>query len=97
MVFSEGDVKWIPIRVRKDKLTPNHFDVASNIWKIYFNPVSQDILKGEKFTIDNLSVKRPGGGIPSLFYNRYIGKIANKNIQADTLIKKSDVKSKSNA
>tara|TARA_Y100000389_G_scaffold202779_1_gene249167 strand:+ start:6590 stop:9553 length:2964 start_codon:yes stop_codon:yes gene_type:complete len=48
MVFSEGDVKWIPIRVRKDKMTPNHFDVASNIWKIYFNPVSQEILKGEK-------------------------------------------------
>ena len=57
---------------------------------------SKDISKGDNFTKENLTVKRPGTGIPALFYNTYIGKTANKNIKADTLIKKSDVKSKSN-
>lgn len=48
MVYSFGNLKWIPIRVRKDKQNPNHFDVASNIWSLYFNPVTKEILKGEQ-------------------------------------------------
>lgn len=46
MVYSPQGLKWIPIRVRKDKQNPNHFDVASNIWSLYFNPVTPEILQG---------------------------------------------------
>lgn len=91
------NIRATEIMLGKNKKMPTKSEINNkkNVRKSLV--ACKDILKGEKFTIDNLSVKRPGGGIPSLFYNRYIGKIANKNIQADTLIKKSDVKSKTNA
>lgn len=45
------------------------------------------IKKGEKFSIKNVTPKRPGGGIlPSHFY-KILGKIAKKNFQYDEKIK----------
>ena len=48
---------------------------------------SKKIIKGEKFTLKNLTVKRPASGVSSKFYFRYIGKKSNYNYQADSLIK----------
>lgn len=45
------------------------------------------IKKGEKFTDNNLTVKRPGSGIPPYYYWDYIGKIAKVNYQEDEVIK----------
>ena len=46
--YLNGTIKWIPIRVRRDKGgRPNHFNTASNIWRSYFNPVTKEILTGE--------------------------------------------------
>ena len=53
----------------------------------------KDIIKGEAISEDNMTVKRPGKGIPSLFYNTYIGKVVNKNIKANKFIRKNDIKS----
>lgn len=51
-----------------------------------------DINKGEKLSIDNLIMKRPGFGIcPTKIY-RLIGKTAKKNIVADNLICANDIK-----
>ncbi|MBB3213010.1 N-acetylneuraminate synthase [Herbaspirillum sp. Sphag1AN] len=42
-----------------------------------------DIAQGELFTIDNLTVKRPGDGIAPIRYWDYIGKPADRNYLAD--------------
>ena len=38
--------RWTPIRVRKDKDTPNSYKTAIDIWKSYYMPVTLDIIKG---------------------------------------------------
>ena len=47
---------------------------------------SEPILKGQLFTENNLSVKRPGSGISALNYWRYLGKNAQRDYQAGELI-----------
>jgi N,N'-diacetyllegionaminate synthase len=47
---------------------------------------SQDIKKGELFTVDNLTVKRPGGGISPMQWDDVIGQSAKKDYQQDSLI-----------
>ncbi len=49
---------------------------------------SRNIKKGEKFTKDNLTIKRPGDGILPKRYKEIIGKRASKDIQEDTLLTK---------
>jgi N-acetylneuraminate synthase len=38
---------------------------------------------GERFTEDNLGVKRPGNGVPPIEYWRYLGKIAPRDYKAN--------------
>jgi sialic acid synthase SpsE len=53
------------------------------------------VKKGQKFTKDNLWVKRPGTGeIKAKDYNSLIGKTAAKDIDKDTQVKWSDVNKK---
>jgi N,N'-diacetyllegionaminate synthase len=47
---------------------------------------SKYIKAGEKFTEENLAVKRPGTGISSLRWDELLGLEANKDFQADELI-----------
>jgi len=55
----------------------------------------QEIKKGEKFTKDNLWVKRPGTGqIKAVDFEKVLGKTALKNIKKDVQIKWSDLKLK---
>lgn len=49
------------------------------------------IKKGDKFTISNLSVKRPGTGISPVFWDKLIGKKAKKNYQSDKLISSNEI------
>lgn len=44
---------------------------------------ARDIKAGEPFTADNLTVKRPGTGIAPLHYWEWLGKIADRDYQAD--------------
>lgn len=48
----------------------------------------KDIKKGEKLDKRNFWSKRPGTGISSRFYFKYLGKKLKKNIKANTLITK---------
>ena len=48
---------------------------------------SQNISKGEKFTLKNLDTKRPGNGISPMLINKVIGKKANKNYKYNEAIK----------
>ncbi len=45
-----------------------------------------DIKKGELFTEDNLSTKRPGNGISPMKWDELIGKCSNKNYKKDDFI-----------
>jgi N,N'-diacetyllegionaminate synthase len=45
-----------------------------------------DISKGELFTEDNLTTKRPGTGISPMRWNDVVGRIATKNFKEDDLI-----------
>ncbi|QQG42906.1 MAG: N-acetylneuraminate synthase [Candidatus Giovannonibacteria bacterium] len=45
-----------------------------------------DIKKGEKFTRENLDIRRPGTGMPPKYLNQIIGKTAKSGIPAETLI-----------
>jgi N,N'-diacetyllegionaminate synthase len=47
----------------------------------------KDIKKGEKFSSENLGIKRPGNGLQPKYYFQIIGKKSKKDIKADTLIK----------
>ena len=47
----------------------------------------QPIQKGGTFTLDNLGLKRSGGGIPAASYERYIGKRAICHYQPDEIIR----------
>lgn len=45
-----------------------------------------EIKKGELFTEENLTTKRPGNGITPMQWNNVIGKAANKNYKIDEMI-----------
>ena len=47
---------------------------------------SRKIFEGEVLTVDNLTTKRPGHGISSKEWDNVIGKIADKNIEEDTIL-----------
>jgi N-acetylneuraminate synthase len=44
------------------------------------------IRKGERFGLDNLTVKRPGNGVPALSYWSWIGQTADRDYAADEMI-----------
>jgi sialic acid synthase SpsE len=50
-----------------------------------------DISKGSVITNDMVWVKRPGTGIPAKHMEKVIGRIAQKDIKADTIIKWDDL------
>ena len=45
-----------------------------------------NIKKGEVFTENNITTKRPGSGISPMRWNEVIGKIAKKDFNEDELI-----------
>ncbi|MFA5935769.1 MAG: N-acetylneuraminate synthase [Patescibacteria group bacterium] len=48
--------------------------------------------KGEKFTHNNIGIKRPGTGIQPREYSRILGKTARRMIPADTLLRPHDIR-----
>lgn len=48
---------------------------------------ARKIKKGENFTVDNLTVKRPDNGIPPKYYWDYIGRAASEAYNEDEVIK----------
>jgi len=42
---------FIPLKARPDKKDPNHIEVAEDNWNMIHNPVTEETLKGENFTL----------------------------------------------
>ena len=51
---------WEPIRVRKDKLKPQYFLSANNIWKTIKDPITEEMITGSDIVKGNLSVVDDG-------------------------------------
>lgn len=51
----------------------------------------RDIKKGEVFTVDNITTKRPGNGISPMYWYEVLGKKAEQDFLEDQLIKMSGV------
>ena len=49
--------------------------------------MQKNILKGEKLSEQNLTVKRPGSGVSPMLWDQIIGKTARSNFKKDELIK----------
>lgn len=47
---------------------------------------AKPIRAGEQFTADNLSIKRPGGGISPMLWDEVVGRVASKDFSVDELI-----------
>ena len=47
---------------------------------------SVDILKGQQFTVDNVTAKRPGSGISPMLFDSIIGRFSRYDIKKDELI-----------
>ena len=47
---------------------------------------SCDINKGDKFTKDNITIKRPGTGISPMKWDEIIGSLAQRDYKSDELI-----------
>ena len=50
----------------------------------------KEIKKGDIFTLDNITVKRPGNGISPIHWYEILGKVSEENFNEDELIKDSN-------
>lgn len=51
-----SDKKWIPIRIRKDKDTPNFIDNALDVWRSIHLPITENMLTGNEDIPDIVSI-----------------------------------------
>ncbi|MFB6355597.1 MAG: SAF domain-containing protein [bacterium] len=56
---------------------------------------TRKIQEGEKIKRNDLTTKRPGSGIPPNRINSVVGSTVNRTIEADTLVRKSDLENSS--
>ena len=47
---------------------------------------AKNIAKGEVFTTENITTKRPGSGISAIFWDQYLGKKAERDYEEDELL-----------
>tara|TARA_B100001287_G_scaffold249107_1_gene228727 strand:+ start:748 stop:1749 length:1002 start_codon:yes stop_codon:yes gene_type:complete len=77
-----GNGKKIPTRSEKKNAKNNRKSVVA----------IKNISKNEKFTLNNLGIKRPGKGLKPEYIYKILNKKSKSNIKYDDIIKWSDVK-----
>ena len=71
---------------------PEEKDVRS--WAHHSVVSIKAIAEGEAITVENISVKRPGTGIPAANFDDVIGSVASLAIPKDSILKWPDIKAK---
>ena len=66
--------------------TPTEAELANRLVARKSIIAARDIRKGEIFTEDNLTTKRPGNGISPMKWNEVIGKVAGRDYEEDEMI-----------
>ena len=78
----KGNGKKIPTKSEKKNAKNNRKSVVA----------IKNISKNEKFTLNNLGIKRPGKGLKPEYIYKILNKKSKSNIKYDDIIKWSDVK-----
>ena len=73
-------------KVYTDRPDYADFDSPAKFEAIKSIIAKRQIKKGEAFTLDNLTTKRPGNGISPMRWNEVLGMIASRNFAEDELI-----------
>jgi sialic acid synthase SpsE len=83
-------IRNIPVILGRPAKTPSRseYRMIKLIRKSIVTAAS--IKKGEKLTSANLTVKRPGSGIPPKYFDNILGKIAKRDLPKDILLAKKD-------
>jgi N,N'-diacetyllegionaminate synthase len=68
-------------------------DVEKNVREIARKSVVSkvNLKKGTQLSKDNITVKRPGTGIPAKSFDQVLGKKVNKDVNADSLLTWNDI------
>ena len=45
---AENSMFWVPIRVRSDKIKPQFFDIAYDVWDTINHPVTKKMISGDE-------------------------------------------------
>jgi N,N'-diacetyllegionaminate synthase len=80
-------IRKIELALGKDKKYPTESEKKNLFIARNSIVASKDIKKGQKFTKENLAIKRPGYGISPMKYFKILGKKAKKNFIPDELVK----------
>ena len=48
-------MEWEPLRVRSDKLRPQFFSIANNVWETIQTPITDEMIRGNDTNIDELT------------------------------------------
>ena len=86
------DSRWTPLRLRTDKIQPQFFITANNIWQTIINPVTTEMITGiedipkelekEEMTTDNYYIDNDDGIFEDLPLRKLHNFIKNKLITA---------------
>jgi N,N'-diacetyllegionaminate synthase len=68
------------------RIEPSETELSMRILARRSVVVTKPVVAGDKLTIENLALKRPGGGLPPSDFAGIIGRIARKDLEAGTLL-----------
>lgn len=54
--YNKNENRFLIIKVRHDKITPNLDWVSKDIWNDLFDPISEDVIRGKKIELFNLAI-----------------------------------------
>ena len=52
---AKSGMEWEPLRVRSDKLRPQFFSIANNVWETIQTPITDEMIRGNNTNIDELT------------------------------------------
>lgn len=78
--------------MRREPVVKNDLSQFREMRKIFLKSIvaAKDIQKGERFTDDNLTMKKPGTGLAAVRLPQILGRVAKRGIKKDSLVLQHD-------